>query len=241
MKERLLQMYELNKIDKELQEIESMRGDLPAEIEQMTAKKEEAEMKLAEVQEQLADIEASESQLTDEIGTLTKRIDKNDNILRSGGVKSNVEYDALAREIEDAYLKMGKNETSLGKEVRVKKTELTETLNKLQTGLDEMNKELNEKMEELTAVKAQTAQEEDELNRRREEITVKINPEDLIQYERVNYAKFGDAVAIVRKGSCLGCYNSIPPQRVIEIKMADRIFNCESCGRILISEDFVTT
>lgn len=233
-------MYELNKIDKELEEIESMRGDLPDEIEQMTAKKEEAEMKLAEVREQLAASEASESQLTEEIGTLTKRIDKNDNILRSGGVKSNVEYDALAREIEDAYLKMGKNETSLDKEVRVKKTELTETINKLQTALDEMNKELNEKLEELTALKAQTAEEEGGLNRRREEITAKINPEDLIQYERVNYAKFGDAVAVVRKGSCLGCYNSIPPQRVIEIKMADRIFHCESCGRILISEDFVT-
>jgi uncharacterized protein len=241
MKERLIKIYELNKIDKELQEIESIRGDLPSEIEEMTEKREDAEANLAEVKQQLSGAETSETQLVDEIQALTNKIDKNDNILRSGGVKSNIEYDALAKEIDDAYEKMGKNETVLQKEVRTKKTELTESLAQLQKVLDELNNELKEKQEELTALKKQTEEEEAELNRQREELVAKISPEDLDFYERINIAKPGDAVAIVRKGSCLGCYNSIPPQRVIEIKMADRFFNCESCGRILISEDFVTT
>jgi hypothetical protein len=49
----------------------------------------------------------------------------------------------------------------------------------------------------------------------------------------------GEAAAIVRKGNCSGCYNSIPPQRVIEIKTAEKVFTCQSCGRILISEELI--
>lgn len=239
MKDRLIKIYEISKIDKELREIEDTRGELPSEIAGMTEDKEEKEMKAAEIKERLSEIEQSESQLVNEIEALTKKIDKNDNILRSGGVKSNIEYDALAKEIEDAYEKMGKSEILLEKDIRIKKTELTESMNALQKELEELNNELKEKQEELTALKAQTEEEERELHTQREGIVSKINPADLDFYERINSAKFGDAVALVRKGSCLGCYNSIPPQRVIEIKMAERFFNCESCGRILIAEEFV--
>lgn len=239
MKERLLKIYELSKIDKELVEIESMRGDLPSEIEEMTGSKEEKENLLSELKEELLSVENSESELENEIKSLTAKIDKNDNILRSGGVKSNIEYDALAKEIEDAYQKMGKNETVLEKEVRTKKNELTESINKIQTELNEINASLKEKQEELVALKVQTEQEEKELNSRREAVKLSISPEDLYFYESINSGKPGDAVALVRKGSCLGCYNSIPPQRVIEIKTADRFFKCESCGRILVAEELV--
>ena len=136
--------------------------------------------------------------------------------------KEAIEYDALAREIDDAYEKMGKNEIVLQKEVRTKKTELTESFAQLQKELDDVNNELKEKQEELTVLKKQTEDEETELNKQRKELVAKISPDDFDFYERINIAKPGDAVAIVRKGSCLGCYNSIPPQRVIEFKMADR-------------------
>jgi len=61
--------------------------------------------------------------------------------------------------------------------------------------------------------------------------------EDIVNlYERINGTYKGEAVAVVRKGNCSGCYNSIPPQRVLEIKSAEEIFQCQSCGRILVDE-----
>lgn len=239
MKQRLILIYDLNKIDKELADIESMRGDLPTEIEELSGKKEEKETQLSEVAEELRVVESSEANLVTENESLTQRIDKNDIILRSGGVKSNVEYNALAREIDDAYLKLESNETILKKEIRVKKSDLEVKREELQKELDELNRTLKEKQEELAAVTAQTEQDEKELRKQREELLSRMDTEDIDFYERVNSSKFGDAVAIVRKGSCLGCYNSIPPQRVIEIKAGHRFFNCESCGRILIAEETV--
>ncbi|HAX47826.1 MAG TPA: hypothetical protein DCX92_02460, partial [Bacteroidetes bacterium] len=77
-------------------------------------------------------------------------------------------------------------------------------------------------------------------NAQREEIIKSIDPEDLAYYERISSVKYGEAVAVVRKGSCLGCYSSIPPQKAIEIRTADKFYSCESCGRILIAEEIIT-
>jgi predicted nucleic acid-binding Zn-ribbon protein len=44
-------------------------------------------------------------------------------------------------------------------------------------------------------------------------------------------------VVPVRKKACGGCFKQIPPQRIQEIRRGDRIFSCDSCGRILIWSD----
>lgn len=239
MKERLLKLYELNKIDKELQEIKSLKGDLPAEIEQLRETKTAAEVKRDSVKNGIEEIETGEKTLLDENEKYVKKIDKNDNLLRSGAVKTNEEYNALAREIEDAYEKISKNDDAMGKDLKTKKAELIESLTGLQQELDTLTEQLAEKEEELKILNTQTEEEETELLRQREVLLPQIDPDDLNLYDRVNKSKFGDSFAIVRKGSCLGCFNSIPPQRSIEIRMADRFFNCESCGRILIAEELI--
>jgi len=239
MKQRLILIYDLSKIDKELAEIEEMRGDLPTEIEKLVEAIQQKEEILKEITSELRDVESTETQLVMENEKLTQRINKNDGILRTGGVKSNIEYNALAREIDDAYLKLEQNESVLRKEIRVRKSELETRTDELQREVDELNGLLQEKESELAELNRQTEQDENKLKRQREELVSRMEAEDISLYERVNSAKFGDAVAIVRKGSCLGCYNSIPPQRVIEIKSGKRFFNCESCGRILIAEEFI--
>ena len=64
-----------------------------------------------------------------------------------------------------------------------------------------------------------------------------LNAEDKALYTRLKKMFKGEVIAIVRKGNCTGCYNSIPPQKVIEIATAEKVYTCESCGRILISEE----
>jgi uncharacterized protein len=239
MKERLILLYELNKIDKELQELYGLRGDIPAMIEELSETKNEKENELNEVKDELAVIEENEKTLIKENEAHSKKIDKNDNLLRAGAVKTNQEYNALAKEIEDAYEHIGKNDAVLDKEIKVKKNELTEKLTTLQTELEELKVNLDANQEKLAALNEQTKEEEKELKEQRKDLLPKINPEDLEYYNRINDVRFGDSMAVVRKGSCLGCFNSIPPQRVIEIRMVDRFFHCESCGRILISEELI--
>ena len=49
----------------------------------------------------------------------------------------------------------------------------------------------------------------------------------------VRKGKGGMAVVRIRKRACSGCFKQIPPQRIQEIRRGDRIFSCDSCGRIL--------
>lgn len=239
MKERLLLLYELNKIDKELNDLYSLRGDLPSLIEEDTEKKTEIEEEIEVLKNEVKDIEEKEKVLMNENDALAKKIDKNDALLRAGAVKTNQEYNALAKEIGDAYDKIDKNEKTQNDEFKPKKAGLNEKLTALSGELQDVVGKLQENSEKLKDLNRQTEEEEIELKKQREEILPRVDIDDLEYYERINRVKFGDAFAVVRKGSCLGCYNSIPPQRVIEIRMADSFFHCEACGRILISEEFL--
>lgn len=239
MKERLKLLYELNKIDKELNELYSLKGDIPEKIKELTEKKEDLEVQLSRVKSDLSEVEAREKAILKDNDALTKKIDKNDGLLRAGAVKTNEEYDALSREIDDAYDKITSNELILKDEIKAPKDSLTIKLTDIYNELEDMKSLLKENEEELASLNEQTEEEERDLKKKRSKLVPKINRDDIEYYERINSAKFGDAIAVVRKGSCLGCYNSIPPQRVIEIRMAEKFFHCESCGRILISEEFV--
>ncbi|MBZ0201639.1 MAG: hypothetical protein IT281_02455 [Ignavibacteria bacterium] len=240
MKERLLQLYKLNHIDKELHELYSLRGDIPAKIEDLEAEKSELDERSAELQEELKEIEAAENNVQTENDTLLIKIEKNDELLRSGAVKSNKEYDALAKEIEDAKTKIKSNEKASKDDNSGRKAAIENEMILINGQLDEINDELDLNSKELEEVSKQTGEEEGELNQQREDILKQINAEDLAYYNRISKVLYGEAIAVVRKGSCLGCYSSIPPQKAIEIRMAEKFYACESCGRILIAEETIT-
>jgi predicted nucleic acid-binding Zn-ribbon protein len=115
------------------------------------------------------------------------------------------------------------------KEIQERKQELEEQLQTLQTDLDE-------KLVELREVLATTGEEEQTLEARREEALTFVGKADIELYTRIRNAK-GKAVAPIRRGSCSGCYNVVPPQRILEIKKHEQLFICEHCGRILVSEE----
>jgi predicted nucleic acid-binding Zn-ribbon protein len=240
MKERLIALYQLHKIDKDLEEIESLKGDLPQEIEEKNELKADKENEYNALKEEYDSIVQQEAALKAENDLSFKRIQKNDEVIRvSGSVKTNEEYNALANEMDMAYEVIEKNDELLEKEIEPKKTETHAKLKELKMDLDKLSFEIKEKQDELDELKRQNEEEERELNEKRDNVLNRIQPEDLDMYERINKVKFGDAIALVRKGSCLGCYNSIPPQREIEIKMAERFFSCEACGRIMVHEDLI--
>ncbi len=240
MKERILLLYNLNKIDNELNELISLRGDIPAKIEDLSSEKNQLDERTNELRGELDEINSIENKVQAENDELLKKIEKNDNLLRSGSVKSNKEYNALAKEIEDASTKIKENEKSALEDYTDRKNTIDNELKLIAGQLEEVNVELNQNLKELEDLTTQTGEEEKELQTQKDDLLKKIEPEDIAHYNRIANVKFGEAVAVVRKGSCLGCYSSIPPQKAIEIRTADKIFTCESCGRILIAEELIT-
>jgi predicted nucleic acid-binding Zn-ribbon protein len=149
MKHRLLLLYKLHRIDRELLELYSLRGDIPQKIEELKTQKSDLEHKFTSMQEQLEEINKIEEQVQQENDTLLERIERNDEILRSGSVKSNKEYDALAKEIEEANIKIRENERAVRDEYSGKKQDLAFQIGGFKVQINEVNEELEMNVSEL--------------------------------------------------------------------------------------------
>ena len=102
--------------------------------------------------------------------------------------------------------------------------------------LTEYSEMLKEKKTELADVSKETEDEELKYTHERQKIVVRLNKDILSRYEKIRSGR-GKAVAVVRKNSCSGCGNRIPPQHIMEIRRNDKIYLCQHCGRIIVSDE----
>ncbi|MDZ4711575.1 MAG: C4-type zinc ribbon domain-containing protein [bacterium] len=234
MTDTLLKFLALREIDEELAEIDEEKGDLPESIETMIAKQEAYEGELNGKREILVKLEEEQNLLEKADSTFEEKINKYDE--QKFNVRSNKEYDEIVKTIDSLFEEVKKNETRV-KEIK----EVSETLRGEVEGLEgkitEQKSELGEKQTLLDELNEQYKQDEVVLKEKRHTLISGLDYYSSSLYERINNSFRGEATAIVRKGNCSGCFNSIPPQRVIEIRIAEKIFTCQSCGRILIPEE----
>ena len=236
MTNTLLTLHELRGIDEELTEIEDEKGDLPDKIEFIREEIESLSKELNEKKQSLSKLEEEKSKLTADNNSYEERINKYDE--QKFDVRSNKEYDEIVKTIESLFVEVGKNEKRI-KDIEEIYTMLGTDVQTLESKTEEMNSELKEKQTLLDELDEQYKQDESGLREKRDELLKKIDPTSSLLYERINKSFKGEATAIVRKGNCSGCYNSIPPQTVIEIKSAEKLYTCQSCGRILIAEELL--
>ncbi|MEO8664525.1 MAG: C4-type zinc ribbon domain-containing protein [Ignavibacteria bacterium] len=236
MTDTLLRFLELKNIDEELTEIEEEKGDLPDTIESIKIKINFVEKELNEKKQSLQKLNEEDEKLKKDNGSYEEKINKYDE--QKFSVRNNKEYDEIVKAIDSLFDEVEKNEARLKGIIEI--SGMLETdLTGLDAKVQEMKTELSEKQSSLNELDEQYKQDESGLREKRGELVIKLDPASLSLYERINKNYKGEATAIVRKGNCSGCYNSIPPQRVIEIKSAEKIFTCQSCGRILISEEII--
>jgi len=227
-------LYLLQRLDAELDELREMRGDLPETVNQMEEQLHFIEQRIEECDTALKKGRTERALKEQESLVLIEKIEKYRG--QQLEVQNNREYDALTREMEVAENTITTYEAEI--EAYVEQSEkLNETKVEFAKQLETLDGELKEKREELREILASTGKEERELAKRREAVIKEIDADALNMYQRIRDAKNGKAVAPIRRESCSGCYNIVPPQRILEIKKNDRLFICEHCGRILVSEE----
>ena len=229
---------ELKNIDSELAEIDEEKGDLPEDIDIIKSKSEAIDSKLNSRKADLLSLEKEKSELLETDKSYEERINKYDE--QKYDVRSNKEYDEIVKTIESLFEEVQKNESRIIV-ISTENEKISAEVSELESKYNELQSELKEKQALLDELNEEYKQEEIVLTGKRNELSNKLDEESKSLYERINKMHKGEATAIVRKGNCSGCYNSIPPQRVIEIKSAEKIYTCQSCGRILISEEFTAS
>ena len=152
-------------------------------------------------------------------------------------VRNNREYDNLSKEIEFQSLEIELCE----KRIR----EFTATLENKQIEqkksadqLTERKLDLEQKKGELNEIVSETKHEEEVLREHAKQIELLIEPRLLTAFKRIRKnARNGLGVVYVQRDACGGCFNKIPAQRQLDIRLRKKIIVCEYCGRILVDQE----
>lgn len=232
--EKLMTFYKLSKIDKELFEIAEEKGDLPDVIEKLREKVASIEKEVSVRQKKVITLNADKDKLIASNKKTEDRITKYEE--QKYSAKNNKDYDDIMKTIDSGLAEMEGFEKKLKDITNDIKTELDSTT-ELTSKLEELKTDLTEKEATLAELDENYKSEEDEMKKNYNVLLKNLNSEDKNLYTRLKRMFKGEVISIVRKGNCTGCYNSIPPQKVIEIATAEKVYTCESCGRILISEE----
>ena len=85
-----------------------------------------------------------------------------------------------------------------------------------------------------------TDYEEEDLKAKREECAAKIDPRTMSAYDRIRASVHNHlaVVSVYNGDSCGGCFNTITPQRLVDIASNKKLIICEHCGRIIVNPDF---
>jgi len=103
--------------------------------------------------------------------------------------------------------------------------------------LDERKNDLVIKKSELEDIIIDTENEESDLLAKSKTNQKFVEERMVVAYQRIRKnARNGLAVVKIERDSCGGCFNKIPPQHQLDIRMHKKIIVCEYCGRILVDD-----
>lgn len=235
--EKLRHLYELQLIDSELAEIETLKGELPMEVadleDEVAGLETRAQKTKQSVEDVKTDINKYNSSIKDSEALIIKYQKQLDN------VKNNREFEALTKELELQQLEIQLLEKKI-REFNITLQNRVETETGTADKLHSKQADLELKQNELAAIITKTEKEEEKLKRKSDKAAKGIEDRLLKAYNKIKKAYHNHlAVVTVTRSSCGGCFNKIPPQLQLEIALRKKIIACEHCGRILVDENIL--
>lgn len=235
VEEKLFTLYQLQTIMTDIDKIKTLRGELPLEVQDLEDEIAGLETRLqnyhADIEDIKVDIADQKHRITESKSLVERYTAQLDN------VRNNREFDNLSKEIEYQGLEIEFSEKKIKEfteEIRNREREI----NELKQVLEGRRADLQQKESELDRIIAETKQDEEKLRDRAKKLEVTIDPRLLTAFKRIRKgARNGLAVVYVQRGACGGCFNKIPPQKQLDIKLRKKIIVCEYCGRIMIDPE----
>ena len=149
------------------------------------------------------------------------------------------EYDSLNKEIEN----QGYVRQIAEKIIHETKERILEKKSELETVKERVSiksEDLKAKQQELATIVEATSKDEEKLRTNRDACAAKIDARTMSAYDRIRESSNNHlaVVSVFNGDSCGGCFNTIAPQRLIDIASNRKMIICEYCGRILVNPDF---
>ncbi len=237
VEEKLKALFQLQNLNSDIDKIRILRGELPLEVQDLEDEIAGLETRADKYKEEVKSLEHQIATKQNEISqaetSITKYKDQQNN------VRNNREFDSLSKEIEYQTLEI----ELCNKRIREFKAQIKDksvVIDESKKNLDERTKDLDAKKAELDEIVEDTKKEESTILKKSTGLESKIEERLLTAYKKIRKnARNGLAVVSVERDACGGCFNKIPPQRQLDIKLRKKIIVCEYCGRILVDDDIL--
>ena len=235
VEEKLKALYQLQTTLSSIDEKRALRGELPLEVQDLEDEIEGLTTRVEKIEGEIKDFKTAITQKNGEIANAEASVERYKTQLND--VKNNREYDTLSKEIEFQELEIQLCQKKI-REANVRIEERKADLAQAQEIIADRRQALEEKKNELDEIMDETRAEEDRLKDKARELEQKIESRLLSSFKRIRKnARNGLGIVYVQRDACGGCFNKIPPQRQLDIKMHKKIIVCEYCGRIMIDPE----
>ena len=235
VEEKLQSLYQLQTMLTEIDKIKTLRGELPLEVQ--------------DLEDEIAGLTTRIEKASADVVEMTKGVAENKNVIevskaaiakyqeQQDHVSNNREFDSLNKEIEFKNLEVELAEKRIREftaAINAKKEEIESN----KALVEEKKQDLEIKKSELHEIIEENRQEEERLREKCKVLEQNIEPRLLQSFRRIrNNTRNGLGIVYVQRESCGGCFNKIPPQRQLDIRMRKKIIVCEYCGRIMIDPE----
>ena len=235
MQEKIMALYELQKIDSQIDEINKVKGELPLEVQDLEDEIEGLKTRIENINNEVEEFNTLTKQRKREIDQAKIQISHYKE--QQNNVRNNREYDAITKEIEYQELEIELAEKRL-KEYAAGIKNKKAQLESAEAVVADRDIDLSAKKAELESIEAETADQVAALQAKAEKAKTKIDERLLVAYNRIRRSvRNGLAVVSVKRDACGGCFNRIPPQRQADVRQGKKLIVCEYCGRILVGGD----
>lgn len=235
VEDKLKTLFRLQEVLSGIDEKRALRGELPLEVEDLEDEVAGLATRIEKITRDIDELNQAVVQKGEEIKLAKESVERYKDQLNS--VRNNREYDVLTKEIEYQELEIQLCEKKI-KESQVKINERVQDRNRAQHNKDDRMKDLESKRSELDEIMEETRAEEEQLREKAEDLEMRIEPRLLQSFKRIRKnVRNGLGIVYVQRDACGGCFNKIPPQRQLDIKMHKKVIVCEYCGRILIDPE----
>jgi len=234
---QLQQLVDLQKIDDQISEHKKNLADIPLQLESARGELEVKKNILKVVTDEFEALQKQRKDLEMEVQGENDHMAKAKTKLPS--VKTNKEYTAILAEIDTIKEKVSKiedKELEVMETLEVKAKEIPGVENKCKEedanfNLYRLKKETEEK---------RFKQELEDLMVKRKKLSDQLDTPTLKNYEKIFTSREGRAVAGLRENICQGCFQQVLPQTVIEVKIGEKIHQCNGCMRFLFWDEVTT-
>lgn len=235
VEQKLQALYELQTTLTAIDEKRALRGELPLEVQDLEDEIAGLDTRIEKIDTEIKEFQSAITMKKGEVQEAQANLERYNNQLNE--VRNNREYDSLSKQIDYERLEVELCNKKI-KEATDQVAYRTNDLEIAKTEREERQKDLDEKKSELEDILAETREEETMLKERAKDLEVKIEPRLLSSFKRIRKsARNGLGIVYVQRDACGGCFNKIPPQRQLDIKMHKKIIVCEYCGRILVDPE----